>query len=63
MDQRQRIAMQRALVREAIGKLRAAEELFGVEDRAVADEDHGFEDFSARVDEFQAWVFEESGIA
>lgn len=35
MDRRQRIAMQRVLVREALGKLRAAEELFGVENGAV----------------------------
>jgi hypothetical protein len=61
MDRRQRVAAQRAMVREAIGKLRAAEELFGVEDRAVGDD--GFREFSEKVSAFERWVFDESGIA
>lgn len=62
-DQRQRIAMQRAFVREAIGKLRAAEELFGIEDKAVSSDDRGFAAFSEKVDAFEAWIFDESSIA
>ena len=63
MDQRQRIAAQRAMAREAIGKLRAVLELFGTEDGAVAGDDPGYEDFLARVDEIEDWVFGESAIA
>ena len=63
MDQRQRIAMQRALVEEAFGKLRAAEQLFGVEDRAVSCDTIDYLDFHDKVEEFSAWVFGESPIA
>lgn len=62
MDKRQRIAQQRALVREAIGKLRAAEELFGIEDGAVAGAETGYGDFVKKVDEFEAWIFDVSSI-
>lgn len=63
MDQRQRIAMQRALVREAIGKLRAAEEMFGIEDGAIAGGERAHGEFAEKVDEFEAWVFDASSIA
>jgi hypothetical protein len=63
MDKRQRIAMQRGLVREAIGKLRAAEELFSVEDNAIAENSPGFEEFCDKVDALEVWIFEASAIA
>lgn len=63
MDQRQRIAMQRALVREAIGKLRAADELFGIEDGAIAGAERAHGAFVEKVDDFEAWVFGASSIA
>ena len=63
MDQRQRIAMQRALVEEAFGKLRAAEQLFGIEDNAVSCDTCEYSVFRDKVDEFRSWVFAESPIA
>ena len=63
MDKRQRVAMQRALMREALGKIDAATELFGVEDRAVAGDDADFEEWESRIETFRIWVFEESPIA
>lgn len=64
MDKRQRIAMQRAMVREAIGKLRAVEEMFAIEDEAVAGVDAAdFEQFSNRVSELEEWVFTDSALA
>ena len=63
MEQRQRIAMQRALIREGLGKLRAAVELFGIEDAAVAGEDPSWHDFVTRIDEFERYIFDESPIA
>ena len=63
MDQRQRVAMQRALVREALGKLHAAEELFGIEDGAVAGENVDCDEFIDRVHEFEEWLFSSSAIA
>lgn len=63
MDSRQRIAMQRALVQEAIGKLRAAEELFGIEDGAVAGDDGGYRGFSEKIDALEAWMFGDNALA
>lgn len=64
MDRRQRIALQRAKVREAIGILRGVEELFCVEDGASAGpDDAGFVGFSGAVDELEAFIFNESAIA
>lgn len=65
MDKRQRVSMQRALVREALGKLHAATEFFGTEDGAVAGGDGmgEFEVWQAKLEEFEAWVFGESPIA
>lgn len=69
MDTKQRIAQQRVLVREAMGKIRAAEELFGAEEYTnnkvdqLADGMAALLEFQRRVDEFEKWVFEESPIA
>jgi hypothetical protein len=65
MDKRQRIAMQRAMMREAFGKIQAATELFGVEDGAVSGsaEMEELHEFERRAQEFEEWVFSESGIA
>ncbi len=63
MDKRQRIAMQRALMREAFGKIEAATELFGIEDGAVAGDDPGFDEWDRRVQEWQDWVFAKSPIS
>ena len=63
MNQRQRVAHQRALVREAIGQLRAAIEYFGAEDEPRPFGESGYAEFEAKVDEFERWVFDESGIA
>lgn len=63
MDKRQRIAMQRALIREAFGKIEAATELFGIEDGAVSVDDPTFDEWEAKVQDFQDWVFGKSPIA
>lgn len=63
MDKRQRIAMQRALMREAFGKIDAATELFGTEDSAVAGDDEAFEAWDRQIEAFRDWVFSESPIA
>lgn len=63
MDQRQRIATQRALVQEALGKLNAVSEFFGTEDTAVNDDLSQLEAWQAKVKEFSDWVFDESPIA
>ncbi|WP_333847129.1 hypothetical protein [Phaeobacter italicus] len=69
MSQRERIAMQRALAREALGKLEAVTEFFGTEDE-VDISDHlreaatrDYETWKERVAEFKAWIFDESPIA
>lgn len=63
MDKRQRIAMQRALIREAFGKIEAATELFGIEDGAVAGDDQRFNEWEEKVQAFQDWFFAKSPIA
>lgn len=63
MDKRQRIAMQRALMREAFGKIDAVAEYFGSEDGAVAGEDTDFEEWERKVAAFRDWVWVESPIA
>ena len=63
MDQKQRIAMQRAKVREAIGILHGVTELFGVEDSAVYGVSQDFEKWSSAVHEFEKWAFDQSPIA
>lgn len=63
MDKRQRVAMQRALMREAFGKIDAVAEHFGCEDGAVAGESNDFEEWERKVAEFKDWVWDESPIA
>ena len=74
MNQKQRIAQQRVLMREAEGKLKAIAELFGVEVEAdLADHirARGLRDYSmgdyaewdSKVQEFLSWVRDESPIA
>lgn len=66
MDKRQRQAMQRVLACEALGKLKAATQLFGVEDGAVAGDEPGHSDFTRwekKLAEFEAWLWDESPIA
>lgn len=69
MSQRERIAMQRALAREALGKLEAVTEFFGTEDEVdMADHlrEQAVKDYAAwdeKVAEFKAWIFDESPIA
>lgn len=65
MDRKNRIVLQRALVQEAIGKLRAAEEYFGVEiEKAYDNEIYvDFMKFKTVVDDLEKWVFEESSLA
>lgn len=69
MNQKQRIATQRSLTQEALGKLRAASELFSVEDecdahteahRRAADD---YARFDEKVREFEEWLWNESPIA
>ena len=62
MTEKERRTMQRAMVRRAIGELRAAIELFGAEDQWNG-QPTGFPEFETKVDEFERWVFEESGLA
>lgn len=64
MDKRQRIAHQRALAEEALGKLRAASQLFGVEDGSVSDEHCGeYRVWSIKIAELEEWIWNESPIA
>ena len=49
MNIRQREAMQRVLIHEAIGKLRAVQELFGVEDNAVNNGMDGFAEYLEKL--------------
>jgi hypothetical protein len=62
MDQKQRIAMQRVKVREAVGILRGVGELFGTETTASGD-GYGFDEWDKAVSEFEEWVFSQSPIA
>jgi len=63
MDKRQRIAIQRALACDAIGKLNAASQYFSAEDGAVAGTDGDFSEWESKVQEFVRWLWEESPIA
>lgn len=65
MKQKERIAMQRAMAEEAIGKLKAIRQLFGAEDADDAC-DAGMSDlkeWDKKLREFEAWVWNESPIA
>lgn len=64
MKQKQRIASQRILALEAVSKLKAVGELFGVEDgddvsRTVRD----YREWGAKIKELEDWIFSESPIA
>ena len=71
MNQRERQAIQRALASEAIGKLVAVSQYFGVEDETnLEDGEHlrktakkDFEEWEAKMKEFVDWVWDESPIA
>jgi hypothetical protein len=64
MDQRQRTAMQRVLVQEALGKLNAVSELFGAEESAIAgDQSEDLRLWEEAVERFRLWVFTASPIA
>jgi len=64
MTRRERICQQRAMAREAIGKLRAIEELFGAEEDRLSDENGlGWEAFSQKVSELESWIFDEGPLA
>lgn len=68
VTQKERIAMQRALAEEALGKMRAISQLFGAEDKScdAAIELRDAADCEAwvkKVDELSAWIWGESPIA
>lgn len=63
MDKRQRIAIQRAMCREAIAKLRAAAEFFAAEDDAISGATDDCAQFMEHVDDLEEWLFQESAIA
>lgn len=68
MKQKERIAMQRALAEEALGKLRAISQLFGAEDEScnAAIELRDTADYKAwakKVGELSEWIWGESPIA
>lgn len=63
MDQKQRICLQRQKVREALGMLHGVSELFGAEDRVTDQHMKDLEAWTARLEAFEAWVFDESPIA
>lgn len=64
MTRRERICQQRAMAREAIGKLRAIEELFGAEEDHVSDESGlEWEAFDQKVTELESWIFDEGPLA
>ncbi|UXO93808.1 hypothetical protein Pan1_93 [Pseudanabaena phage Pan1] len=64
VTRRERICQQRALAREAIGKLRAIEELFSAEEDHLTDESGlDWEAFSQKVDDLEAWIFDEGPLA
>ena len=64
MTQRERIATQRAMAQEALGKLKAVAEFFGVEESA-SDRQGGndLEKWTAKISALEAWIFDESPIA
>ena len=69
MNQKQRIAQQRILMHEAEGKLKAVAELFGTEaevdlaDHIRTQSMNDYADWDTKVQEFLAWVWDESPIA
>ena len=65
MNQRQRLAMQRTMAREALAKLISVGEFFGCEDNDADPQgsQEEYEQWSAKIEEFKKWVDEESPIA
>ena len=69
MNQRERRAAQRAMASEAIGKLVAVTQYFGVEDEVDIQESiretamKDAEEWEEKVKEFIDWVWDESPIA
>ena len=69
MNQRERIAIQRVLASEAIGKLVAVTQYFGVEDEVDMQESirktamKDYDEWEAKMKEFIDWVWDESPIA
>lgn len=63
MTQRERIAMQRAMAEEAIGKLKAIRQLFGAESSADSSDMRDLEAWDKRIKELEAWIWGESPIA
>jgi hypothetical protein len=65
MDQRERTAMQRVLAHEAIGKLRAVGEWFGVDDASALRDPSGGDlaEWQRKIDELERWIWDESPIA
>lgn len=62
MTKKERIALQRVMAREALGKLMAISELFGAEDNPIP-ERYAVENWQARVKDFEAWIFNYSDLA
>lgn len=63
MKQKERVALQRAMAEEALGKLKAIRQLFGAEDSADADDMSDLKAWDKKFREFEAWVWNESPIA
>ena len=69
MRQRERTARQRILAEEALGKLRAVTQLFGVEDEVDMSEhmhQQSLNDYviwEEKIKEFAEWIWDESPIA
>ena len=63
MKQKERVALQRAMAEEAIGKLKAIRQLFGAEDSADADDMSDLNAWDKKFREFETWVWDESPIA
>lgn len=57
--------MQRTMAREAIAKLISIGEFFGCEDNDLAAQDSqkDYEQWSAKIEELEKWITEESPIA
>ena len=63
MKQKQRIAMQRVLAEEALGKLKAVRQLFGAEDPVGGDGHQHLKIWEAKIKELEDWLWGESPIA
>ena len=63
MKQKARIAIQRSLAEEALGKMRAISQLFGAEESADSDDVSDLEKWESRIKELEDWLWSESPIA